>query len=207
MKLIKEPLQPIPLAAITAEAENRRNELVQSALAITQITTSNENDCARNVAVEIRTHLKDVEATRTQLTKPLLDGQRMLKKLADDHTAPLTMVLERLERLATAFAVTERTRVAAEAKARLDLAAEAKTEADFQAVMAEPIVERAVAQGQQLRRVMEFRVTDLAALYAAKPSCVKLEPRPLMIRELCVPEMPTPGLECWWTDKSSFTTR
>lgn len=207
LNLVKAPIQAIPLAAVTAEAEDRRNELVQSALAITQIACADENDCARNVAVEIRLHLKDVEATRTQLTKPLLDGQRMLKTLASDHIAPLERVLERLERIATAFAITERDRAAAELKARLDLAAEAVTDQDFQAVMAEPIVERAVAQGQQLRQVLRWEVTDLDALYRARPDLCRIEAKASAIQAVCVPEMPVPGLKLWWEEKTIFTTR
>ena len=207
MNLVKTPFQPLPLLAIDGEAENRRNELCQSALAIKQITCATENDAARNIAVEIRTHLKDVEATRTQLTKPLLDGQRMLKRLSDDHVAPLKTVLERLERLATAFAVSERDKAAAEAKARLDLAAEAKTDADFQSVMAEPIAERAVAQGQQLRKILRWECTDIAALVAARPDLCKIEPKGSAIQAVCVPEMPVPGLKLWWDEKAVFTTR
>jgi hypothetical protein len=209
MKLVKTPFATLPLLAIDSEAENRRNELVQSALAITKITCADENDQARNVAVEIRTHLKDVEATRTQLTKPLLDGQRMLKLMADDHGAPLKTVLERLERLATAFAVSERDKAAAEDKARLELAAEAKTEADFQSVMAEPIAERAVAQGQQLRKILRWECTDILALVKARPDLCKIEPKGSAIQATCIPEMPNvpPGLRLFWDEKAVFTTR
>lgn len=209
LKLVKEPYQPLPLLSIAAEAEDRRNELVQSALAVTQITCGSENEVARNVAVEIRQHLKDVEATRAELTKPLLEGQRMLKKLSDDHASPLKDSLERLERLATAFVVSERDRTAAEMKARLDLAAEAKTDTDFQSVMAEPIQGESRARGQQLRQVLRWEVTDLSALVKARPDLCKIEPKGSAIQAVCVPEMPNlpPGIRLWWENVAVFTTR
>lgn len=195
------------MLSVSAEAEDRRNELAQSALAITKITCADENNLARNIAVEIRNHLKEVESTRTQLTKPLLDAQRMLKRLTDDHILPLTLQLGRIETLATGFAMTEKARADAEAKARFDLASEAKTDADFQAVMAEPIVEASRAQGQQLRQVLKWEVTDINALYQARPDLCRIEPKASAIQASCVPELPTPGLRCWWEKKATFTTR
>lgn len=205
--LITQPITLPERFSITGDSEDARNSLIQDALAITAVTNAESNTVARNVTVELRQFAKSAEALRVELNKPILSATRLLKAIVDDHLKPVYGEIERLERLATVFAVAEQARAAAEDKARLDLAAEAKTEADFHAVMAEPTVERAVAQGQQLRRVMEFTVTDITALYLAKPACVKLEPSALAIRALCVPELPTPGLHCWWVDKAIFTTR
>ncbi len=58
-----------------------------------------------------------------------------------------------------------------------------------------------------MRQVMKWEVTDIHALYAAKPLCVELTARPSMIQELCVPEMATPGIKCWWENKATFSTR
>lgn len=209
MNLIKQPYEPLPLLSITEEAEEIRNELAQSGLQIKQITCASENEQARNVAVEIRRHLKEVESMRVQFTRPLLEGQRQLKKLVDDYVSPLVVVLERLERLATVFAVAEAERFAAEEKARSELAREAATEGDFQGIMAEPVVSAARAQGQQLRQMLRWEVTDLMALVAARPDLCKIEPKASAIQATCVPEMPNlpPGLKLWWENKTSFTTR
>lgn len=207
MNLIKQEYQPLPPPCISAESEDARNELVQSALAITAIATADQNSVARNVAVELRNYLKSVESARVQLTKPLLEGQRLLKALADDHVGPIKEELARLERLGTVWAVAEEKRVAAEMKARLELAAEAKTDSEFAIISNEPLPEAERARGQTLRQVMKWEITDIHALYAAKRGCVKLEPSASGIAVLCVPEMETPGIRCWWEDKSSYTTR
>ena len=207
MKLCKTELNPIPILSIDGEAEERRNELALEARKITSIATAGENDTARNIAVEIRTHVKEVEAARVSLTKPLLDGQRMLKKLSDDHIAPLEAELQRLQRLATVFLEAEQVRVAAEMKARLELAAEAKTDADFAVISNEAMPAEARAQGQTLRKVLKWEVTDLRALYLARPELCKLEAKASAINVSCVPEMPVPGLKLWWQNAATFTTR
>ena len=207
MKLCKTELNPIPILSIDGEAEERRNELALEARKITSIATAGENDTARNIAVEIRTHVKEVEAARVSLTKPLLDGQRMLKKLSDDHIAPLEAELQRLQRLATVFLEAEQVRVAAEMKARLELAAEAKTDADFAVIANEAMPAEAQAQGQTLRKVLKWEVTDLRALYLARPELCKLEAKASAINVSCVPEMPVPGLKLWWENAATFTTR
>lgn len=207
MKLITQAITLPDRYTIPGETENDRNSLVQSALAITAIGTPEENNLARNVGVELRQYCKDAETVRVALTKPLLAGQRDLKATIDDHLAPVKSELDRLERLASVYLVEQEARIAAEQKARLDLAGEAKTESDFQSVMAEPIAEADRARGQSMRAVMKWEITDLVALYHAKPLCVKLEPRPSMIQELCVPEMPTPGIRCWYENKATFSTR
>jgi len=207
MKLCKTELNPIPILSIDGEAEERRNELALEARKITSIATAGENDTVRNIAVEIRTHVKEVEAARVSLTKPLLDGQRMLKKLSDDHIAPLEAELQRLQRLATVFLEAEQVRVAAEMKARLELAAEAKTDADFAVISNEAMPAEARAQGQTLRKVLKWEVTDLRALYLARPELCKLEAKASAINVSCVPEMPVPGLKLWWENAATFTTR
>ena len=207
MKLCKTELNPIPILSIDGEAEERRNELALEARKITSIATAGENDTARNIAVEIRTHVKEVEAARVSLTKPLLDGQRMLKKLSDDHIAPLEAELQRLQRLATVFLEAEQVRVAAEMKARLELAAEAKTDADFAVIANEAMPAEAQAQGQTLRKVLKWEVTDLRALYLARPELCKLEAKASAINVSCVPELPVPGLKLWWENAATFTTR
>ncbi len=165
LNLVKNPIPPVPLAAISESAELERNALATLGLEIQSITCAGENSQARDVCVAIRNHLKAVEAARTELTKPLLDGQRMLKRLADDHVEPLKAELDRIERLATKFAIEQEARAAADAKARMDLAKEATTEADFAMVVNEPVVAAQKAQGQQLKQILRWEVTDIHALW------------------------------------------
>ncbi len=118
MKLIKEIILLPPAYSADAESEENRNKLALRAQSITQITTAAENDIARCCAVDIRKHSKLVEAIRVELTAPLLNAQRQLKSLADDHLGPLTAELSRLERLATNFQEQERRRVQLEEQRR-----------------------------------------------------------------------------------------
>ena len=118
MKLIKEQINlPVQYSA-DAEAEELRNALVLKSRKVTAITKASENAEAGLAVRNIRTHLKGVEAARVELTKPLLDAQRLLKSLADDHSAPLRDEVTRVERLATNFMEAEQRRVAAEEAAR-----------------------------------------------------------------------------------------
>jgi len=118
LKLLKADPQPMPPPAIDDEAEEFRNQLVLVAQAITRITDTKTNLAARNAAVTIRDHLKQVEAERVRLTKPLLTGQRLLKSLSDDHVAPLEAELSRLERLAADWLLAEQRRVEREKAAQ-----------------------------------------------------------------------------------------
>lgn len=209
LNLLKSPVPVLPILSISSEAEDNRNELALAALKVQSIATADDNEIARNIAVEIRNYLKSVESTRTTLTKPLLDSQRQLKRLSDDHIAPLTVELSRLERLATTFLQAEQARVAAELKARLELAAEAKTQADFDTISNEAMPVMDKAQGQQMRKKLCWEVTDIRALAAARPDLVRMEPNAAGIQATCIPEMPNlpAGLKLWWEDKATFTTR
>lgn len=207
MKLIKEIIQLPQIYSVPESAEEDRNRLAQLSLEITNIATESDNKSAREIAVRIRQHLKEVESARTHLTKPLLDAQRLLKALADDHITPLKDELARLERLGTAYLKAEQDRVAAEMKARTELAAEAKTEADFAIVSNEPMPVESRARGQQLRRVLKWEVTDIRALVQSRPDLCKIEAKASAIQAVCVPELPVPGLKLWWEEVSTFTTR
>lgn len=195
------------MLAINAEIEDRRNELVLEAKRITAIATAADNDTARNVAVELREHLKLVEASRVALGRPLLDGQRMLQRMADEHIARVQAELDRIQRLAATFLRAEQVRVAAETKARLELAAEAKTDEDFNVISNEAMPSAARATGQQLKRVLKYEVLDIHAVYRARPELCKLEIKASAVNATCVPEIPVPGLKMWFENVALFTTR
>ena len=209
MNLITQTISLPDRYSVPESAEEARNSLALMAQGVQSITTPGENEMARLVAVSIRTHLKEVESARVELTKPLLDGQRLLKALADDHIKPLKDELMRLERLATVFLEAEQSRVAAEMKARLELAAEAKTDADFAIISNEPLPEINRARGQTMKQVMKITVTDIVALAKARPELVRMEPNLSAINALCVPDMPNlpPGLLLSWENKAVFTSR
>lgn len=117
--LIRESIS-LPLDySVPASTEEYRNEVVLKAQEITAISSSSDNIQASIVAVEIRKHIKDVEGLRVELTKPLLDAQRKLKALSDDHVGPLRIELSRIESLATSWQLRENERVKALEAARM----------------------------------------------------------------------------------------
>ena len=118
MQLIKEQILLPEKYSVNAEAGELRAALVLTSQAIVAVTNSDQNDVAGVVCKEIRQHLKGVEAARVELTKPLLDGQRLLKSLSDDHCKPLKDELNRVERLGTDYFEAEQRRVAAAEEAR-----------------------------------------------------------------------------------------
>lgn len=122
MKLIKEKIGYLPPAtySVTGEDEENRNQLALRGQDITSITTAEENQIAGQTAIEVRKYIKAVEEARVLLTQPLLAGQRLLKKLADEHVGPLQNELKRIEKLADDFAQSERRRVEAEERKRME---------------------------------------------------------------------------------------
>ena len=118
MQLIVQKLTVPELISISGDVEQQRNDIALKAVAINAITSPEHNELARASAVAIRKYIKDVEATRVELTAPALDWQRRLKSLADEHLQPLKDELKRLEGLATAFLEAEAARVRKEEELR-----------------------------------------------------------------------------------------
>ena len=118
MNLIQQPIAVSPLIQYDLASQQMRDLMVQKAQLIQTIIKAEDNILAAGMAKEIRQHTKAVEAKRVELTTPLLEAQRLIKAIADNHTAPLKMELGRIENLATDFAVKERDRVVAEENAK-----------------------------------------------------------------------------------------
>ena len=118
MKLIRESINlPAPFS-ITDDAARKSAELIAASQQTASITNPTEQQQAVARAVAIRTHVRDVEKIRTEITKPLLDAQRLLKRLADDYSAPLIAEQERVEKLVTRFQEQDAARVRAEEEER-----------------------------------------------------------------------------------------
>ena len=120
MQLIKGKVGYNPPVAysVTGEAEEKRNQLALKSRAISTVVTPEQNEHAGEVSRAIRKYVAGVETIRKELTKPLLDGQRLLKALSDAHCEPLVEELERVEQLATNYIMAERRRVEAAEKLR-----------------------------------------------------------------------------------------
>lgn len=239
MKLITEAISLPVLFQVPEGSETRRNELVLRAKEFASITDSTTQNSAVELARDIRTAIKDVEATRTDIKRPILDAGRQIDALAKDFSAPLVDELSRLEKLVTDFQLAERRRVEAEElKRREEIArleqerlareqearkavsgmaseaelaaaiqaeAEAKTSAEkAQAAIIAPLPSVIRAKGATTKRVLCYEVTDIRALYAARPELCNLEPKASAIRAVCVPELPVPGLRMWYEEQTSI---
>jgi len=241
MQLVTQTIQLPERYTLPPPTEESRNDLALRAVSITAIATADENEAAGEIVRDIRRYLKDAEAARVVLSKPLLEAQRQLKALVDDHVAPLIAEQKRVEALAVGFAQAEARRVAREEeerqaayrkaeaermaleeKARIQAekantekqqvaaiktaqAAEAKA-AEVAQVLATPAPVAAKSKGQQVRRVLKYEVTDVRALYAARPELCTIEAKASAINAVCVPELPVPGLRLWWEDKVIFSS-
>ena len=128
MQLIKVEIPKMPDFSISEEQEQSRNDLILQSKEIKAVTDAITQNSAVDAARSIRTHIKEVESTRTSLTKPLLDAQRALKALADDYCTPLVDEQRRVERMVTDFQASEARRVAAEEQARREAIAKLEQE-------------------------------------------------------------------------------
>lgn len=241
MQLITQSIQLPDRYTVPETTEAHRNDLALRATSITAVASADDNEAAGEIVRDIRKYCKDAEFVRTTISRPLLDAQKQLKALVDDHVAPLVLEQQRIERLAVQFAQAEARRVAreqeeqqaayrkaeaermaAEEKARqaaekantekqqvnaikLAQAAEAKA-AEVATVLAAPAPVVQKSKGQQTKKVLCYEVTDLRALYAARPELCTVEAKASAIKAVCVPELPVPGLKLWYEDRVVFSS-
>jgi hypothetical protein len=154
MQLIKEQITLPATFTQGSEVMALQSALLAKSRAITTVTTAAQNADAGAAVRNLRTHIKGVEAVRVQLTRPLLDGQRLIKALADEHCKPLEDEVRRVEGLGTAYAEAENRRVAA---------AEAARQATFQRAQQEQF-----AAEEAARKAAERAKTDAGLAVAIK---------------------------------------
>jgi len=77
----------------------------------------------------------------------------------------------------------------------------------FMAPLPPPAPEPVKVAGIQTRTTWEYEVTDIQALFAARPDLVTLEPNPSAIRAALAADKPIPGLRYWQVNKATSTTR
>lgn len=132
LNLFKTALS-LPQIGITEAAEEARNELALRAIAVTAVTTPEQQQEAAAIARDIRTLVKSVEDAGTDYRKPLRQALSLIKAAEDQHLAPLDVEQRRLERLLVDFQAADARRVIEAEKARQDAyetAEAARLEAD-----------------------------------------------------------------------------
>jgi len=157
--LIQEQIQlPVSYSA-TPEAESVKLALLSMANEVRSVVSANDQAIAINAGKNIRSHVKEVEAMRVELTAPLLAAQRQLKALSDAHCEPLMEELRRVSSLVTQFQMQENERVERERQAQVrayELAEKARVEAEQAAAKAAERIntdrqlDKAIAKEQEL---------------------------------------------------------
>ena len=163
MQLIKEHINVPQLFSVDGEAEERRNDLIQASQVSIQVTNAAEQGVAVTNAREIRTYIKSVEDTRLELARPLIDAQKLLKSLSDDHVGPLKDEIARVERLVTQYQRAEADRVERERQAQVRAYEEAEAKRVAAEEAAQKAAEKVNTQGQLDRAIVKEQQAQDAA--------------------------------------------
>jgi hypothetical protein len=204
-------------------------------------TTAEELSRQVEVGRKLQAHEKQVKATRLELAAPLNAACDRLIEIANGYLAPLIADKELLSRYATVYRMAEEERIRreeaeraaevarleavrmeAEAKAararseagqlRAELVAHEASTAQMEVIRA-PLPQMTKARGSATRRDLKYVVTDIRALYAARPELCHIEERPSAIKALCnppaganavTPDKSIPGLSVYWEINTSF---
>jgi hypothetical protein len=219
-----------------------RDNALQSALSILEVKTPDQQDMAVMCMKSLKTIMNDMENSRKQVKKPVLDMGKKIDSMAEEFIEEVNDHHNRISMLVTSFQEQERRkselirqeqeRIRMEAiqkaeDAKKTLEAKmlaAKTDSAKAKVMdkilnvdeaaREQILESHKAQieaapakssGLVFKDDWKFEVTDINALFAAHPDCVKLEPENMMIRARIKQGMrECPGLRIY-NEKKTFT--
>src|SRR5436190_11097609 len=168
-------------------------QALQASALIGRVTNPAEQEVAFGAQSKLITTIRAIEKARKEFGAPFVQAQRQVNALAKELTAELLGEEARVGALVDRFQVAERQRAALLQQqqqaefARLaadaaKLEAENKPEeaaalqAEAAAVIRAPRAQPAKADGQVTTEDWDVEVTDIHALYAAFPTCVKLEP-------------------------------
>lgn len=206
---------------ILPEVKVEREQLVVQAAGIKSISTQTENEIAGKSVVAMRKHVRTVNELRLSQTRILDDAKKLFKDYSDEHCEILIAEIERLQKLGNNFIESENRRVAAEEKKRADDFATAQ-KAQFSAetpvqemiarrkvqnIIAVPRPEVEKAKGQSFKQVLKHRVIDLHKIYKCRPELVRLEINVSAVNSTCHPNIPVDGLELYFENQTTYTTR
>lgn len=189
----------LPKIEVSKDALLMKEAALSAAALIGRVVNAAEQEDAVSAQLELKRVSALFESARLQVTKPLLEAQRSIKSLVDDHREELNKDLIRISRLVGDFQALEIAKQrAAEAAKMAELnsierereqqLASANTHEEREAIQAvammkvaeanipvEPPVAR--SKNQVIRYDWEITVTDIHLLFRSHPQCVKIEPR------------------------------
>lgn len=222
--VVSGPL-PRPEIELTPAAFNARTVALAASGNVKAIASVADLDNAAAALTQVAALVRSVEASRKDVKAPVLDVGRRIDMVAKEYLEPLETEKKRLETIVGAYQ--EAARRKAEKERAEAAAAQAAAIAEMQAKQAEALeagdeeaadAARAEAadkiaesqlkviekEGPRLdnittRTSWKFEVTDIMALFKARPELVLMSPNNAAIRAVVKAEngKPTPGLRIW----------
>lgn len=161
---MSEPTRPTAIAilgegytiAIAPEATSMRDTIIEAARRVVAVTDQDSCDIAQARLKGLAAIRNSVEASRTEVKKPVLELGRKIDGLAKDFVADVITEEARLSILVTDYA-REQQRIARVAREKAALRAEQVTTPSLPALPT------------GVREDIDFEVTDAAAFYTAFP--------------------------------------
>lgn len=210
-------------AAITLApgADAHRAHLLKISQAITEVDEFTL-DAASDALKLLQETARAVEKQRTEIKAPVLKLGKDIDGVAKAFTGPIEAEATRLGRLIGTYQAEQQriAREAEEARQRAIREAQAKAEAEARAAAAKaqaeaddflppspppapsfpaplppPVAAPAKIAGVQMRTVWKYEVTDILALYKARPDLVNLEPNGRAILAALPADLP--GVKAW----------
>jgi hypothetical protein len=208
--------------SLTPEFTQLKADALAKAHALQPVKDADSQALATEVLSNIKGLLRGIEQTRAQVKAPVLALGKQIDSIAKEATQELVATGIQINEQITAFYRAEaakaeaarRMQEALDAKRRareaeaLQEAARAK-EAEAQAAQAKadappaqpPVATAPKAQKMTVRRVWKHEVTDIQALYAARPELCSIEPRTnAILAEIRGGMSECPGLKIWQED-------
>jgi hypothetical protein len=221
--------------SITPGAHEYRASLLAISKAITEVDEFTL-DAASDALKLIQETTRAVEKQRVKEKAPALDFGKQIDSAAKEFCGPLEEEVKRLAALIGGYVTEQqriaREAEQARQKAIADAAAaqrKAEEEARKAAAAAEPdddfppmpppapapvllapipppVVAPPKVAGVQVRTTWKYEVTDIAALFAARPDLCTIEPNAAAIRAELPKDKPIPGLRAWTESNATSTT-
>lgn len=214
---------------IAPDSFERRDDILATTGSVTTIEDALDADIAANALKLVSGICKEVESARTHIKAPILEIGKKIDATAKDFVADLAAEEARLGRLLGDYQAAERAkahrlRVEAEQEAqRLARAAEqaqltanrAQNQPEIQqqadkaeakaveARVAVAIIAPVKPAGVSVRETWKYEVTDIAALFKARPDLCIIEPNTAAIRAQTPYNQAIPGIRCWKEAKAS----
>lgn len=211
---------------ITADAQALKNDALAAAGLIGKVRNAGDQENAVDAMKQLKRVISETERSRKEVKQPVIDFGRLIDGTARTFVDEVQKEFNRVARAVSDFqsleaekvraaealrlaelAKIEREREAAIAKAKSVEEVEAiREDADTKALAESQKVEKqqpARVQGQVVREVWDYEVTDIHTLARCHPNCVKITPLSGEIKQLLEMGVDVKGVRGWKETRSS----